>query len=173
MGNREGEYSETGFSRSKPIVIADADAIGILEEFLGFLLNELIQTFRAIFFHALEAHKKIHRELDVCFLMCLNDIQPSQHRPFIVRRSPTVQSIGFGIMNEHKGFRRPSVVLQGRSTKSTRFLEYGYVHIIMSVDENGLLFGIGTISSQDDRRKFQFDALHIMLSQWSLFYSIL
>lgn len=114
---------ETGFSCSKPVVIADTDAIDVFEEFLGFLFDEFIQTFRAIFFHALKAHEQIHRELNIGFLMRLNDIQPSKHGALIVRGTTAVQSIGFGIMGQLKRFRRPSIVLQCRLTKSAYFPE--------------------------------------------------
>lgn len=165
------EYGKTRLCRPKPVIVADTDAVRIFEEFLGLLLNKVIQTLRTILLHALKAHEKVHGQINLCFLMCLNDIQPSKDRAFVICRSTAIQPISFRIMSKHEGFRRPPVLLQSRLTESAQ-LYRGDLHIIMSVDQNRFLLGISTISAQDNGRKFQFNALHFVFSQLSLLYSV-
>jgi hypothetical protein len=111
-------YSETGLCCSKPVIITDTNAIGVFEEFLGFLFDKLIKSFRTILLHAFKTHEQVDGKLNPSFLVCLNDIQPSQHRAFIISRSPPIQTIRFSIMSQNKWLRSPSILFQSRLSKS-------------------------------------------------------
>jgi len=78
-------YCETWFCRAEPIVIADAHAINIFEEFCRFLLDQLVEPFGAIFLHAFKAHEQIDWEFNSGMFVRLNDVKPAQNRALVVR----------------------------------------------------------------------------------------
>lgn len=112
-------YSETGLCSSQPVIITDANTVGILEELLGFLLDEFIETFRTVLLHSLKAHQQVDGKFNASLLMGLNDIEPAKDRAFIVCGTPSVKSISLGIVCKDKWFCCPPVIFQSRLTISS------------------------------------------------------
>ena len=83
---------EAGLLGAEPVVIADADRVGGFEEaaLLGFLLDEFVQPFAAVLFHAFEAHEQVDGKIDARRFVCLDHVQPPQNRPLVICAPATI-----------------------------------------------------------------------------------
>ena len=119
---------EAGLLGAEPVVVANADDVGVLEELAGLALlnNEVVQTLGAVLLHALEAHQQVDGEVDAGLLVCLDRVDPSEHGALVVGAATS----------EH-----PSLVvdgeLEGLGVPAVR--EVGGLHIVVSVDQDGAL----------------------------------
>lgn len=70
---------EAGFLGAQPVIVADAAGVCFFEEptGLGLLLDEVVQSFRPIFLHSLEAHEEIDGQFDPRIFMRLDGVQPA------------------------------------------------------------------------------------------------
>lgn len=113
---------------AEPVVVADADDIGILEELAGLALlnDEVVQTLGAVLLHTLEAHQQVDGELDAGLLVCLDRVDPSEHGALVVGAATS----------EH-----PSLVVNGELERLgvPAIREVGGLHIVVSVNQDGAL----------------------------------
>jgi len=127
---------------AEPVVVADADGIGILEELLCLGVDEVVQTLTSILFHTLEAHEKVDGEIDVGLLMGLDGVKPTKNGTLVVGRT-TTEHAALVIDGELEGLGGPAILLSGG------------LNIVVTVDEDGLLLGVLTVAGDDDGREFE------------------
>ena len=97
----------TWFGLSKEVIVRNADPVNIRLKKVIPLSNQLFESNRAWFFHSFEAEFDINRNLRVCILETLDDIDPAKDGSLIVRASSAVHfSIFFG---EHERIGIPAV----------------------------------------------------------------
>ena len=134
---------ETGFFGAEPIVITDADSVGVFKKspLFGFLFYELVQSLTAVLFHAFEAHKKVHGELDAGFAVRLDGVQPAEHGAFVVGATAAVHA-AFVVDGQGEGIGGPAVILQGG------------LDVIVAVDEDGPFGRGGTVACYNDWWEF-------------------
>lgn len=135
---------EARFLGPEPVVVADADGVGVGEEAapLGFLFDEFVQPLGAVFFHPLEAHEQVDGQLDPGFPVRVDGVQPAQHGALVVGAAAAVHS-PLVVHGEGEGFGGPAVLLKGG------------LDVVVAVDEDGPFGWVGTVAGDDDRGELE------------------
>lgn len=80
---------QTRLGGTQPVVIRNTDSINILEVLVGFSENQSIQTFRTRFFHTFKTELEVNRQFETESLVGFNNVDPTEDRTLIVRRTTT------------------------------------------------------------------------------------
>jgi hypothetical protein len=127
---------------TEPVVVGDADSIGILEELLCLGVDEVVKTLAAVLFHTLEAHEKVDGEIDVGLLVSLDGVEPTENGTLVVGGT-TSEHAALVVDGKLEGLSGPSIFLGSR------------LNIVVTVDEDGLLLGVLTVAGDDDGRELE------------------
>jgi hypothetical protein len=127
---------------TEPVVVADADGIGVLEELLCLGVDEVVKTLASVLFHTLEAHEKVDWEVDVGLLVSLDGVEPAENGALVVGGT-TSEHAALVVDGELEGLGSPAILLGGR------------LDIVVTVDEDGLLLGVLTVAGDDDGRELE------------------
>lgn len=132
------------FLRAEPVVVGYADRVRFLKEstLLAFLLYKVLESFAAVFFHALETHEEVDGEVDVSGFVRLQDVQPAQHGTFVVGAASAVHT-ALVVDGEGERIGVPAVFLQSG------------LDVVVSVHEDGSTGSVGAMASNDYWREGQ------------------
>lgn len=97
----------------------------------------------------LKAHAEVDGELETQLLVSLNGVQPAKDGALVVSRT-TSDKLALLVLDQLKRFGSPAVLLESG------------LDIVVSVDENGLLGGVASIGTQDDRGKLEGVTVHLV-----------
>lgn len=61
-----------------PVVVADADGVGSLEELVLLSFDQIVQSLASRLLHALETHLEVDGEVESKLFVSLNDVDPSK-----------------------------------------------------------------------------------------------
>lgn len=133
---------QAGLLRAQPVVVRDADGLGVLEVALALLLDQLVQTFRAVLLHALEAHEQVDGEVDAGLLVGLDGVQPAQDGALVVGAAAAKHAAVLAD-GQLEGLGGPAVALLGG------------LDVVVAVDEDGALVLVLSVAGQDDGGQVQ------------------
>ncbi len=125
--------SEARLLGAEPVIVGNADGIGVFEELFGFGFDEVVKAFGAIFLHALEAAEEVHREVDVGFLMGFDGVEPAENGAFVVGGAAAVHA-ALIVDGEFEGGGGPAIFHKGG------------LHVVVAVDEDGAFGLVVTIA---------------------------
>lgn len=97
----------------------------------------------------LEAHAEVDGQLETQLLVSLDGVQPAKNGALVIGGA-TTDKLALLVLDQLKGFGSPTI-----------FLESG-LDIVVSVDEDGLLGGVASVGTQDDRGKLEGVAVHLV-----------
>ncbi|EEQ37737.1 conserved hypothetical protein [Clavispora lusitaniae ATCC 42720] len=130
-----------GFGCSKPVVVGNTNSVDSLEILLGFLRNKAIQTERTRFLHSFETAHQVDWKFPAQGVVGLNDVEPAQNWTFVVGGTTTVQNFSGSVVVHGEWLSVPTVLLKS------------WLHVVMAVNQNGLLGRVRSKAGQNNRRQ--------------------
>ena len=128
---------EAGLLGAEPVVVTDADGVGVVEELGGFSLDEVVEAFGAVLLHAFEAAEEVDGEGDVGLLVGFDGVEPAEDGTFVVGGTAAVHA-SFVVDGEFEGGGGPAVFLKGG------------LDVVVAVDEDGAFGFVVAISGDND-----------------------
>lgn len=134
---------------AQPIVIADADGIGVGEVALALLLDQLLETLGSVFLHALEAHEQVDGEVDAGLLVGFDGVQPAEHGALVVGAT-TAKHAAIVANGQGEGLGRPAIGLLGG------------LDVVVAVHQDSSLVLVVTIASKHDGGKLEIGLIWLL-----------
>lgn len=124
VANSTETVGDTRLCGSQPVVVGNANVVGILEPGLA-SVEQLVETFTSGLFHSLEDELAVDWNFQSELLVAFDGVNPSENGSLVVARA-SAEKLSI-LLSQNEGLRVPSVLLQRR------------LHIQVSVKHDSLL----------------------------------
>lgn len=140
---------QAGLLGAEPVIVRDADGIGVGKVALALLLDQLLETLGTVLLHALEAHQQVDGEVDASLLVGLNGVEPAQDGALVVGAA-AAEHLAVVADGEGEGLGGPAVALLSG------------LNVVVAVYEDGALAGVAAVAGQDDGREVELGVVGLL-----------